>query len=389
MKIVVVTPSISYTGVSKVAVKQAKALRDLGHDVKVISILSMEPPKDLIEGLEECVHIRRDIRFPILSRTLNMMLWKWRFPRVEEADAVIAHNYATALAGKLIAERTNSLFGILVYDLGTIGYSYPVLITLRYYPYLRRRIPVAFFLQDPAQILKNPHSIRSRFCRSIERKLSCSTDVLMAQSNLVADIVKGLYGIRPVTVHLGCDPVPSIPERRGDYVLIATRLHPAKEFTNAFIVCRKAKARLVLAGAWCPETPEVLASLEVYGPRDAEVVMNPSEKRLTELYLNARCYLLTHLEPFGLNALEAASCGCPIIIPRPSGVTELFQDGRHGFFPNFNAGPNEYARLVKRLMKDERLAWKMGREAWERSKRNTWLNHAKKVAGLFESASSA
>jgi glycosyltransferase involved in cell wall biosynthesis len=81
--------------------------------------------------------------------------------------------------------------------------------------------------------------------------------------------------------------------------------------------------------------------------------------------------------------LEAAAHGCPIIIPKRAGVTDLFTDGIHGFFPD-EGDVEGFAVSAAKLVANERLAWKMGYDAWNAAKEHTWDNHAKTLAAVLE-----
>jgi len=74
-----------------------------------------------------------------------------------------------------------------------------------------------------------------------------------------------------------------------------------------------------------------------------------------------------------------------MIIPRGSGVGEIFQDGVHGLFPE----KEQYAQFkeaVQKLLGDERLAYRMGCAAWERAQEFSWENHAKNLLEIVKGA---
>jgi glycosyltransferase involved in cell wall biosynthesis len=106
------------------------------------------------------------------------------------------------------------------------------------------------------------------------------------------------------------------------------------------------------------------------------------EERKTKLFLSARVLVHPIFEAFGVMGLEAAACGCPLIIPRGSGVSELFEDGVHGFFPK-EGDVETFANCLDLLLADERKALKMGEAAWKVAKRYTWEAHARKILEVF------
>lgn len=74
-------------------------------------------------------------------------------------------------------------------------------------------------------------------------------------------------------------------------------------------------------------------------------------------------------ESFGLVALEAMSCGVPVIATNQGGTVELIEDGRSGFLvdPEDVAG---MAELGRRLLTDPEEARRVGRAARERAESN-------------------
>jgi phosphatidylinositol alpha-1,6-mannosyltransferase len=100
------------------------------------------------------------------------------------------------------------------------------------------------------------------------------------------------------------------------------------------------------------------------------------------LYVQARALIVPNTEAFGMIALEAAAHGAPIIVPKRAGVTDLFSHGVHGFFPD-EGDIVAFTEYVKRLIVNERAAWKMGYQAWEVAKNYTWDNHANSLLAVL------
>lgn len=106
------------------------------------------------------------------------------------------------------------------------------------------------------------------------------------------------------------------------------------------------------------------------------------EERLKALYSEARVLIHPVIEAFGMSALEAAACGCPMVIPRGSGVAELFEEGKEGFFPQ-EGDAEAFAGYVEKLLDDESLALEMGKKAWLRAKDLNWQAHAQKLQEIL------
>jgi UDP-glucose:(heptosyl)LPS alpha-1,3-glucosyltransferase len=71
--------------------------------------------------------------------------------------------------------------------------------------------------------------------------------------------------------------------------------------------------------------------------------------------------LPTAYETFSLVTFEAAASGLPLLVSRVSGVEDLLQDGRNGWFIG-RAGP-DIARRLSELRSDPDLARSMAEQA--------------------------
>ncbi|GFP19776.1 hypothetical protein HKBW3S03_01280 [Candidatus Hakubella thermalkaliphila] len=135
--------------------------------------------------------------------------------------------------------------------------------------------------------------------------------------------------------------------------------------------------KLVVAGQWL--SPRLRKAFEQNLTkrgfhRQVEVIGPVSQKKLIELYLRARVLVHPFREAFGMTVLEAAGCGCPFLVAEGSGVCDLFEHGKEGFFVEEN-DIDTWARNVGKLAADERLAWAMGQSAWEVARQHTWRDH--------------
>jgi glycosyltransferase involved in cell wall biosynthesis len=84
--------------------------------------------------------------------------------------------------------------------------------------------------------------------------------------------------------------------------------------------------------------------------------------------------------------LEAAAHGCPFVIPKRSGVTDLFTEKVHGFFPS-EGDTDAYAEAVSEVLSDRKTTFEMGREAWGVASRFTWRSHAEHLGKVLTSVS--
>jgi len=227
----------------------------------------------------------------------------------------------------------------------------------------------------------------SYIAKLIDRRSLSKADLIILPSKFHYKRIKNLAPNKTIKiVYPGADVINGIPNNRKDYILAVARWEIGK---NPFLLIDIAKLltiefnefEIYMIGPWRSATllkefllraekRDVAKKFKIIGPKFGD--------ELKSLYLGARCLVHTKVEAFGFTGLEAAAHGCPIVFPKGSGVTELFTHGVHGYFPEEN-NAEEYAEYLAKLMSDERLAWKMGYEAWEIAEKYNWRSHAKEL----------
>jgi len=139
--------------------------------------------------------------------------------------------------------------------------------------------------------------------------------------------------------------------------------------------------RLVVVGAGDEARYRALARDAGAGERVHFIGSTPQPERH---YAAADAFVLpTAYEAFPLVALEAAASGLPLLAGRVSGVEELVEDGRNGWFV-----PREGAAIGARLRAlgdDQALREAMGRAARESSAGYTWDRMVDAYVKLYES----
>ncbi|MBU1997928.1 MAG: glycosyltransferase family 4 protein [Candidatus Omnitrophica bacterium] len=143
--------------------------------------------------------------------------------------------------------------------------------------------------------------------------------------------------------------------------------------------------KLKIGGFWHPNSLKEDFLLEVGKQNLQERVelLGPlNEDKIKELCSKVILHLHPNEEAFGMQTLEAASCGCCVIIPRGSGVTDLFTHSVHGFFPYKNDF-SELVKYVKIIFSDIAKSEVMGRGAWEIAKKYTWERYALRLEQIL------
>lgn len=143
--------------------------------------------------------------------------------------------------------------------------------------------------------------------------------------------------------------------------------------------------KLKVGGFWHPESIKedfikevelrnLSHRVELLGPLDENDILRLCKETILHLHQNE--------EAFGMQTLEAAACGCCIIIPKGSGVTDIFQHGIHGYFPDKN-NPEELLFYIKAIFSDLNKSEEMGKKAWEAAKKYTWEKHVKRLEEII------
>jgi glycosyltransferase involved in cell wall biosynthesis len=186
----------------------------------------------------------------------------------------------------------------------------------------------------------------------------------------------------------GCFPISELPAERENFILTYDRWDIGNTPSTFLDVLPRLsrEVNLVVAGYWYPSTlkTEFMRDIEKKGLDHRVKVLGPiDEHQIIDLCSRALAHIHPIKEAFGMQSLEAASCGCPIVIPRESGVTDLFEEGIHGYFPP-EGDTDTFVESINRIICDPERAKEMGRRAWEVSKQNTWKEHAHRLSRIIE-----
>jgi glycosyltransferase involved in cell wall biosynthesis len=155
-------------------------------------------------------------------------------------------------------------------------------------------------------------------------------DRFIANSRFVAARIRRYYGraahvlAPPVEVDY-FTPGEDAPEpHRREYALAVAAAVPYKRLDLAVAACgaRKLPLRIVGGGPAERRLAESGSHVQVLG--------RVSDEELRELYRNARCLVQPGVEDFGIAAVEALSCGTPVVALGSGGVRDIVDDGVHG-----------------------------------------------------------
>jgi D-inositol-3-phosphate glycosyltransferase len=95
------------------------------------------------------------------------------------------------------------------------------------------------------------------------------------------------------------------------------------------------------------------------------------------------CVMPSYSESFGLVALEAQACGCPVVASGVSGLRSVVRDEVSGYLIDEH-DPAAYAERIGRLLENSELAQPMGRRGRLLAQRFSWTRTADRLEDLFD-----
>ena len=120
------------------------------------------------------------------------------------------------------------------------------------------------------------------------------------------------------------------------------------------------------------------------GIGDAVVFAGPQAEGMERYYLASDIFMmLSKFDTFGMAVLEAMAAGLPVVISGGVGAKDLVENGRNGFVVG---DPEDAASVAERigLLLDEDFRLRMGREALQTARENSWDRMANIVEGIYD-----
>ncbi len=164
----------------------------------------------------------------------------------------------------------------------------------------------------------------------------------------MAERIRRHYG-REATV---CHPPVDVdffrpgPERRESFLLAVGALVPYKRYEEAIAAARRTGRPLVLVGGG-PEGKRLRALAD----SSVQIVVNRSAEELRRLYRTCAFFVQPGEEDFGMAAVEALSCGAPVVALSRGGARDVVRDGVNGVL----YGPEEPEGLAGAVERAARI----------------------------------
>lgn len=366
-------------GVQKTAIAEVINLKKLGFDATLLILMHKwfdQKNSYMLEGIPfEFLpdrfpkYLQINFKIPYFKfLSLSHLLYPLIAPlfiKKNDFDLIISHSTtASATALSLLYFKKIPYF-TLVYD--------PML-------YIFEKV----YNQSPLKYLT---PIAKIVILAIEKKIITSATVCFVISRVHAQFIKTRYKISPAICHLGVKPPQRISTSHGDKILALGRWEKEKNIEKILDLAQSLpKAHFIVAGSWTHQNDLNWFKSQITKRRiekQLALITNYREDELPNICKKASFWIHPHFEAFSLSALEAASYGLPIIIPAGSGVTELFKNGQHGFFPPVG-DKKAFFQSVKFLHGNPQKARQMGQEAAKIARKYTWQKHSKVLASYIK-----
>jgi glycosyltransferase involved in cell wall biosynthesis len=173
----------------------------------------------------------------------------------------------------------------------------------------------------------------------------------IANSEFVRERIRRYYGRDAAVIY---PPVntrffrPSSSARRGDFYLAAGALVPYKRFDLIVEAFNRMGLRLIVAGRGSES-----GRLRRLAANNIEVRSDVTDDELRWLYRSAKGLIVAAREDFGIVAVEAQSCGCPVIAYGAGGSPEIVQDGVNGIL----FAEQDADDLARAVLRADSMAW--------------------------------
>jgi D-inositol-3-phosphate glycosyltransferase len=246
-----------------------------------------------------------------------------------------------------------------------------------------------------------------------ERGVISAADRILAPTPAEADLLVTLYGADPGRIRVvppGVDRSVFFPRPKEEararlhlanarLLLFVGRLQPFKgpdlalrAMAEASVLAPDVMRDVVMAvvggstgrDADHDEVTGLMELASTLGMADRVVFFPPQPHgRLADFYSAADAVLVpSRSESFGLVALEAESCGAPVIGAATGGLRYLIQDGETGFLVD-GYDPAQYADRIVRLLSDRDLAARFSAQAIRHAAIFSWDATASGVRRVY------
>jgi len=173
-------------------------------------------------------------------------------------------------------------------------------------------------------------SLTLNYVRLWDRQAADRPDLFLANSETVRRRIRKYYRREATVIYPPVNVRQFSPASGiGKYFLAGGRLAPYKRLDIVVEAFKKSDEPLVIYGSGVDEPRLKKMAL---GAKNIEFTGRVDDRRLAELYQNARAFLYPQEEDFGITAVESMAAGRPVIAYRRGGARETVLEGQTGIF---------------------------------------------------------
>ena len=238
-----------------------------------------------------------------------------------------------------------------------------------------------------------------------EQRIIDSAKALIVSTHIERDDIAKLYGTsgaRARVIPPGVDlslfqPVDTLAARRElgladkRVILYVGRIEPLKGLDILIkavsMLHDAANAKLIIVGGGPEDDAEMERLKNLASQLDISDIVSftgaVSQERLPTYYSAADVFVLpSWYESFGLVALEAMSCGTPVVVSRVGGLRTFVENGKTGYLVPWRC-PEAFARSMDMLLANPALRDAMGSAARRKATRLSWAAMANSVLKCY------
>lgn len=382
MKIGVLIDALHSGGVEKIAIRQVEALNKIGQEASLLVLKRTNVENYPYLDTLKTIHVvylddrlprlfKLTFKFPFFSFfSLYHLTYSLFIPWViksSDASVFISHGTYTTFSAININKIKKLPYFVVIWD--PISYIIKKV-------YTKGLVSNLKFILNPLATILDKLIVRN------------SAGVIVGGKPHIP-YLKSLGAKKIFISYPGVDPAPTLNENRENTILAVTSWNSGKQPEyNLKILEKIPEAKMIFAGSWHPGALQAKFSEAVkkYNLEKRVEITGPlSEVDLNMFYGRCRVLLQTNDDRgFGMPALEAASQGCPFVIPQGQGVGELFTDGEDGFFTK-ERDTDAIVEKLNIVLKNHDLANKMGENGWKKViEKYSWKKHAELLVGFIQ-----
>jgi glycosyltransferase involved in cell wall biosynthesis len=208
-----------------------------------------------------------------------------------------------------------------------------------------------------------------------------------ATANSILHHIEGVAEKKIEVVYEGITPLPTsaciLPPPPCDYLLYVGNAYPHKNLERLLDAFKKIQTnhpeiKLILAGHESAFYKRLLEHV----PTNVELIKNPTDTELGELYCNALLYVYpSRVEGFGLPPLEAMSARVPVAASNIPSLKEILGDAAAYFNPNDS---QNMASVLGEIIDSSKKRAQLIEKGTEHIKRYSWKKMALTIQTLYE-----